>query len=131
MDCEERPSKQVQAANCSCGRILFSFCRAVEGHFDHPFDRPWVSITDHANPLLAELVGMQCFLWSSKLVCQVLMFPCLTLGAKENEIACMGSLTSNLHLLMNTFYKPTATRHKILCEAKAFPSDWVCTESFF
>jgi hypothetical protein len=37
----------------------------------------------------------------------------------------MGSLTSNLHALFTSFYKPTPKRHKIMCEGKAFPSDQV------
>ncbi|KAJ7685095.1 pyridoxal phosphate-dependent transferase [Mycena polygramma] len=74
---------------------------AVTGHFStHPYGRGWVDFCDHITPLFAELVG-----------------------AKEKEVACMGTLTANLHLMMDSFYKPTAERFKILCEARAFPSD--------
>ncbi|KAI0720958.1 kynureninase [Cerioporus squamosus] len=76
--------------------------RAVEGHFDHPHARSWMYIADFVHPHFATLVG-----------------------ASESEVACMGTLTANLHLMLNAFYKPTQERYKILCEAKAFPSDQV------
>lgn len=50
-------------------------------------------------------------------------------GCKENEVVVMNSLTVNLHLLMVTFYRPTKERYKIICEAKAFPSDQYAFES--
>lgn len=76
--------------------------RAVEGHFNHPHERPWMPIADTLCPTLAHLVG-----------------------AKTEEVACMSTLTANLHLMMTSFYKPTKERFKIVCEAKAFPSDRV------
>ena len=71
---------------------------AVEGHFYA--DKPW---WDYHERLAAPL---------SKIV-----------GAKSAEITVMNTLTVNLHLLLVSFYRPTQTRYKIICEAKAFPSD--------
>lgn len=51
------------------------------------------------------------------------------LGALEEEIVVMNQLTINLHLLLTTFYRPTKERYKIICEAKAFPSDQYASES--
>lgn len=71
---------------------------AVEGHFYA--DKPWWDYHERfAKPL-------------SKIV-----------GALPSEITVMNTLTVNLHLLMVSFYRPTKTRYKIICEEKAFPSD--------
>jgi kynureninase len=77
----------------------------VEGHFhrgdaeDDPIE-PWFSYHELFSHRGAELVG-----------------------AKPGEVVAMGSLTTNLHLLMVSFYRPTRERHRIVIEAGAFPSD--------
>ncbi|MFO0390121.1 MAG: kynureninase [Alphaproteobacteria bacterium] len=70
----------------------------VEGHFHAK--HPWMPYHEFLTDKLAKLVG-----------------------AKPIEVVAMNSLTVNLHLLMVSFYRPAKTRHKIIIEGGAFPSD--------
>jgi kynureninase len=76
----------------------------VEGHFHAR--KPWLSYHEQFASAVSKIVG-----------------------ASPEEVVIMNQLTVNLHLLMVSFYRPTKTRFKILCEAKAFPSDQYALES--
>jgi kynureninase len=77
---------------------------AVEGHFRGA--RPWMHYHTLVRDGLAEVVG-----------------------AQPLEVVAMNSLTTNLHLLMASFYRPVSGRAAILIEAGAFPSDRHAVES--
>jgi len=44
-------------------------------------------------------------------------------GALDDEVVVMNSLTANLHFLLASFYRPTQDRYRIVIEDAAFPSD--------
>ncbi|HAY34011.1 MAG TPA: kynureninase [Ignavibacteria bacterium] len=53
----------------------------------------------------------------------------MIVGAKNEEVVNMNSLTTNLHLLFVSFYRPEKNKHKILIESNSFPSDYYAVES--
>lgn len=76
----------------------------VEGHF--LAKHPWMNYHEFLTDKMAKIVG-----------------------ALPEETVMMNQLTVNLHLLMVSFYRPTKQRYKIICEAKAFPSDQYAIQS--
>ncbi|MEO7348355.1 MAG: kynureninase [Terrimesophilobacter sp.] len=70
----------------------------VEGHVEAV--RPWVGYHELLREPAARLVG-----------------------ALPHEVVMMNTLTVNLHLMMVSFYRPTAERHLIVIEDSTFPSD--------
>lgn len=76
----------------------------VEGHFHAR--HPWMPYHRLLTQQTAELVG-----------------------AQPHEVVVMNSLTVNLHLMMASFYRPSKTRHKIIIERGAFPSDQYAVKS--
>lgn len=50
-------------------------------------------------------------------------------GGLPHEVVAMNQLTINIHLMLVSFYQPDAKRYKIICEAKAFPSDQYAFET--
>lgn len=76
----------------------------VEAHFRGR--HPWMPYHEFVRDHLAELVG-----------------------AQPSEVVAMNSLTANLHLMMVSFYRPSAQRPAILIEKSAFPSDRYAVES--
>ncbi len=76
----------------------------VEGHFHAK--NPWMPYHEFLTQPMARIVG-----------------------AKPEEVVMMNGLTVNLHLMMASFYRPSARRFKILIEADAFPSDIYAVKS--
>ncbi|HET7842911.1 MAG TPA: aminotransferase class V-fold PLP-dependent enzyme, partial [Xanthomonadales bacterium] len=77
---------------------------AVEAHFRGR--HPWMPYHNFVREHLAELAG-----------------------ALPHEVVAMNSLTTNLHLMMVSFYRPDARRNAIVVEKRAFPSDRHAVES--
>ena len=76
----------------------------VEGHFEGK--TPWLPYHEFLTEKMARIVG-----------------------AKPIEVVMMNTLTTNLHLLMVSFYQPTKKKYKIVIESDAFPSDRYAVQS--
>ena len=96
---------QPESTENALKEILYQWATyGVEGFFMG--SKPWLQYHDQLIEPLAAIVG-----------------------AKPSEVVVMNQLTVNLHLMMVSFYRPVGKRKKIICEAKAFPSDQYMFES--
>ena len=90
---------QPTAASAALKQELDDWARyGVEGHFHAK--HPWYSYHEELTASAARLVG-----------------------ARPDEVVVMNQLTSNLHFLLVSFYRPQGKRVKILTEQRPFPSD--------
>lgn len=69
--------------------------------------RGWLE-AEHPWFHLAEELGAEC----AKLV-----------GARPEEVVATGTTTVNIHSLVNTFYRPSTTKRKIVADELTFPTD--------
>jgi kynureninase len=76
----------------------------VDGHFHS--DCPWYTYQDELRKPHADLVG-----------------------AQPDEVILMNGLTVNLHLMLETFYRPQGDRTQILLDEPTFPSDLYAVQS--
>jgi len=96
---------QPRGARAMVTQVLDQWAQlAVEGHFTGP--EQWLTYHELVREPLAQLVG-----------------------AQPGEVVAMNTLSVNLHLMMVSFYRPTAARPAILVEAGAFPTDRHAVES--
>ena len=77
--------------------------KGVDAHFD---DDPWIYHHHKGKKAISNLVG-----------------------AKIHEVVAMNNLTTNLHLLLASFYQPQGNRKKIIIEKGSFPSDYFAITS--
>ena len=90
---------QPKAAAAALQQELDDWARfGVEGHF--LAKHPWYSYHEELTASTARMVG-----------------------ALPEEVVVMNQLTSNLHFLLVSFYRPQGRRVKILTETRPFPSD--------
>jgi len=81
----------------------------VEGWFERPEEEeeePWLTVHTRCKEPLAAIVG-----------------------ARPGEVCPMNNLTVNLHLLLSSFYRPTAKNYTILTIGGDFPSDQYALET--
>ncbi len=96
---------QPKAAQIAINQELTTWQNlGVEGWFEG--ENPWLGYHRHCQNALAHITG-----------------------AQPQEVCPMNQLTVNLHLMLTSFYRPTARRYKILTVASDFPSDQYALET--
>ncbi len=96
---------QPRTTAAAINEVLYQWSHyGVEGFFEG--EKPWLRLHDSLTEPLSGIVG-----------------------SLPSEVVVMNHLTVNLHLLLVSFYHPDKKKYKIICEAKAFPSDQYMLET--